>query len=156
MVLLFKGTAGQKLNALRYQTYKEKIVTDTSIVLAKRLPPTESATSYHSLRTFYQIQTWMDRNEKLNPMMYGWQETNNRLTAVMTNLPPAPPQLLSAIRCGCKSVCDTRRCNCREAGLSCTTACKSCDHSTCKNYNILEEDDDDYDDDCDVDPFFDC
>ncbi len=155
MVALFKGEIGQKLNALRYQKYKEKIVTETSNVLAKRLPPTESSTSYHSLRTFYQIQTWMDQNKKLNPLIYGWQETNNRFTAIMTNLPPAPSQLLSAIRCGCKGVCDTRRCNCKLAGLRCTTACKNCDNSTCKNYNILEEDDDD--DDYDMDYFlFDC
>lgn len=145
MVLLFKGKAGQKLNALRYQKFKEKIVTETSNVVAKRLPPTEAATSYHSLRVFYQIQMWMGQNKKLNPLGYGWQERNNRFTSILTNLPPAPSQLLSAIRCGCKGACDSRRCNCKESGLRCTTACKHCDNSTCKNYNILDEDDDEDD-----------
>lgn len=149
MVQLFKGKPGQKLNALRYQKYKEKIVTETSKVLAKRLPPTESATRYHSLRAYYQIQTWMEQNKKLNPLEYGWQETNNRFAAILTDLPPAPSHLLSAIRCGCKGACDTRRCNCTEAGLRCTSACKHCENTTCKNFNILDEEEDDNEDDVD-------
>lgn len=150
MVQLFKGKSGQRLNALRYEKYKEKIATETSKVLAKRLPPTEAATRYHSLRAYYQIHTWMDRGKKLNPLQYGWQETNNRFTAILTNLPPAPEHLLSAIRCGCKGVCDTRRCACREAGLPCTSACKNCDSSTCRNYDVSgEEEDEDSDDDVD-------
>lgn len=146
MVQLFKGKAGMKLNALRFEKYKEKIATETSKVLAKRLPPTESATRFHSLRAYYQIQIWMNRDKKLNPLEYGWHETNNRFTAILTNLQPAPSHLLSAIRCGCKGVCDTRRCNCREAGLGCTSACKHCDSATCRNYNVSGEDEDDDED----------
>lgn len=154
MVQLFKGKAGMKLNSLRFEKYKEKIATETSKVLAKRLPPTESATRFHSLRAYYQIQKWMERNNKLNPLEYGWQETNNRFSAILTNLPPAPLHLLSAIRCGCKGACDTRRCNCREAGLQCTSACKHCDDATCRNYNVSPGEDDDDDNDEDIDYFF--
>ncbi len=153
MVQLFKGKAGKKLNALRFEKYKEKVATETSKVLAKRLPPTESATRYHSLRAYYQIQSWMMRDTELNPLEYGWQVTNNRYSAILTNLPPAPTHLLSAIRCGCKGVCDTRRCNCREAGLHCTSACKHCDNSTCRNYSGLGEEEDD-DNDEDINYFF--
>lgn len=146
MVQLFKGKGGQKLNALRYQKYNEKIATETSNVLAKRLPPTEAATAYHSLRTYYQIQSWMEQNKELNPLEYGWQETNNHFAAISTNLPPAPSHLLSAIRCGCKGFCDTKRCNCKEAKLPCTTACKDCDNMTCKNYDILGQEEDECED----------
>lgn len=143
MILLFKGKAGQKLNVVRYEKYKEKIATETSNVLAKRLPPTESATAYHSLRAYFQIQTWMQQNKELDPLDYGWKETNNRFTPILTNLPPAPSKLLSAIRCGCKGSCDTRRCSCKDVELPCTTACKHCDHDSCKNYNILDEEEED-------------
>lgn len=144
MVLLFKGKEGQKLNKLRFEKYKEKVATETSNVLAKRLPPTESATAYHSLRAYYQIQTWMQQSEGLNPLEYGWKESNNRFTPIFTNLPPAPPALLSSIRCGCKGGCVNLRCNCKGAGLRCTTACKNCDHAKCKNYdNLYDEEEDD-------------
>lgn len=142
MVLLFKGKPEQKLNALRFQKYKEKIATETSIVVAKRLPPTESATRFHSLRSFYQCQTWMQQSKGLNPLEYGWKETNNRLTPIFTSLPPAPESLLSAIRCGCKSNCNNQRCTCKVAGLQCTSACKNCDNKNCSNYISGEPDDD--------------
>ncbi len=147
MTLLFKGKASQKLNALRFEKYKEKIATETSTVVAKRLPPTEGATMYHSLRAFYQIHVWMQQSQELDPLNYGWKQGINRLIPIMTNLPPAPASLLSAIRCGCKGHCDTRRCNCKGIGLRCTAACKHCDHENCKNYEFFceqeEEDDDD-------------
>lgn len=145
MVVLFKGKAGQKLNELRFQKYNEKIATETSVVLSKRLPPTHAATGYHSLRTFYQIQSWMKQSKGLNPLHYGWNESNNRFLPITTHLPPAPTSLLSAIRCGCKSLCNTVRCSCKKAGLKCTSACKNCDHPTCKNYDMSVDDDDEDD-----------
>lgn len=153
MVLLFKGKPGEKLNALRYEKYKEKVATETSAVLSKRLPPTESATSYHSMRTYYQIQTWMGQNKDLNPLDYGWKQTINRFTPIATDLPIAPPELLKAIRCQCKKGdCSTLRCPCKKIGLYCSTACLDCDHACCKNqlYDLIneqEDDNDDYDED---------
>lgn len=141
MVVLFKGKVGQHLNALRFQKYNEKIATESTIV-AKRLPPTEAATAQHSLRAYYQIQTWMQKSEGMSPLNYGWKESSNRLVPILSNLPPAPLSLLSAIRCGCKSTCNTQRCTCKNAGLCCTEACQNCDESSCANYDSFGKDDD--------------
>lgn len=149
MVLLFKGRLSEKLNELSFQKYKDKVATEASNVLAKRRPPTESATSYHSLRTYFQIQTWMGQDEGLNPLEYGWKKSNNGFTPILTDLPPAPPKLLSEIRCKCLGNCNTLRCNCKRNHLFCTSACINCNSDSCLNCDITTEQEDAQDDDLD-------
>ena len=47
--------------------------------------------------------------------------------------PPAPPNLLKIVRCGCKTVCKTMSCSCRKHGLKCTDSCRECREVSCIN-----------------------
>ena len=42
----------------------------------------------------------------------GWMEKDGHLLPVMTDLPPAPEDLLRIIRCNCTTDCSTARCSC--------------------------------------------
>ena len=44
---------------MRYNTFSRKVVTLSSFVTPERLPPTESAIKFHYHRAYYQIMTWI-------------------------------------------------------------------------------------------------
>lgn len=148
--ILYNGKPAQELNDLRYTRFLEKVSSRTTAVQVQSLPPTEAAVHYHSLRMFYQIQTWIG-TKTLDPLQYGWELKNNMLRPKTTDLEPAPARLLSKIRCGCKGSCNTKRCNCRKFNMKCTTACAECKGLSCLNTmpKIIDEDDDHEDDDYD-------
>lgn len=140
LMSLYKGKANETLNELRYRKFDEKTKSGSSAVSPKMLPPTEAAAKFHSLRVFYQIQVWMQN--KLNPFNFGWVERNSILRPVPTNLPAAPANILSKIRCGCGGDCDSLRCTCFKIGLPCTTACKTCAGNSCSNRSTIAIDSD--------------
>ncbi len=55
------------------------------------------------------------------------------LYPILTELPPAPSDLLKVIKCSCTGTCDNLRCSCRKNGIQCSIACKNCKGLTCKN-----------------------
>ena len=55
MVALFRGTLEESLNELRHRILLQKVTSAKSFVVPERLPPTESATRFHSYRSYYQI-----------------------------------------------------------------------------------------------------
>ena len=78
----------------------------------------------------------------------------------MTDMNPAPCELLNVIRCNCnvstKIPCGGKQCSYRSNGLKCVAACGSCRGTECQNCipiidckddkrNILLDDDDGYD-----------
>lgn len=87
------------------------------------LPPTEEAAKQHSLRTYYQVQSWLGVDK--NPTEWGWEISKNGLVPVTSTQKPAPDAILNQISCKCKKGCRAG-CSCRKSGLSCTIICSSC------------------------------
>ena len=84
-------------------------------ILPEKLPPTERAAHYHSLRVHLQIIVWLTfGNTNLEDSLeWGWKLEDSILCPVMTDLAVAPEDLLKYIRCKCKPSnrqCGTNRC----------------------------------------------
>ena len=146
MVSLFNGKPTNSLACLRYNCLSKKVVSATTFVSPERLPPTASATKFHCLRTYLQVMVWMDSDEGMNPVNWGWSVEGDELVPIMMDKSPAPQHLLKVIHCSCKSGCRTLRCNCRKYGFPCTAACGLCQTDYCDNvtsHHVAEEDDED-------------
>ncbi|KAJ8868368.1 hypothetical protein PR048_029884 [Dryococelus australis] len=100
------------------------------------LPPTSAACAENSLRTYNQVQQWRD-NISLNPVNWGWKLAGGFLVPILTSQAPAPESLLRLISCGCKTGCGYR-CECRCAGLTCSTMCGHCRGGSCMNKKIQD------------------
>ena len=144
LVCLYNGK-DECLDDLRYRRFCQKVSTSTTPVKAKTLPPTSATSKYHSLRVYLQIQDWKG-NTQLDPLKWGWKLVDGKLVALLTDLPPAPKELLEIIRCKCKTGCKTGRCTCKKHGLECTSACGECKGMTCENSQQPDLDDDNDDD----------
>ena len=63
----------------------------------------------------------------------------------MTDLEPAPKELLSFVHCNCKTTsrntCGTNLCSCRKNGLTCVAACVDCRGESCNNSRAETVDD---------------
>ena len=151
MVLLFSGKQTDFLASLRHSVFKKKVVSASSFVAPARLPPTASATKFHSLRAYYQIMTWLGLESNLDATDWGWKIEDNQFAPVMTAKNPAPDNLLKIVHCNCTTACTTQRCTCRRYGLPCTSACGECQLESCENPNnvlLMDQDDtEDSDDD---------
>ena len=53
------------------------------------------------------IQEWM--GQALNPEEYRWKFRDGHLLPIVTDLQPAPKELLEVIRCNCESGCSSSR-----------------------------------------------
>jgi hypothetical protein len=137
MIVLYGGKLTDELNTMRYTSYCRMAATSLSRPKPEKLPPTERATYYHSLRAHMQAVVWKTMNTKvLNPQEWGWKEEHNTLVPVLTDNNPAPQKLLNIIRCKCKSLsalCSSALCSCRINGLKCVTACTNCHGEDCSN-----------------------
>ncbi len=51
---------------------------------------------------------------------------------VTTPMPVAPEELVTIIRCNCKSGCKTNQCTCKKNGLNCGAGCIKCEDN-CEN-----------------------
>ena len=120
------------INVLRKMTFLDKVANGTICVNPQSLPPTHSACKYHSLRVYFQILEWKSKSESVNVEEYGWMLRKGVLEPVKTDQDPAPKNILTMIRCGCKSGCKTSQCTCRKLGLECSLVCKNC-RGSCTN-----------------------
>lgn len=133
------------LNELRYFTLHKKVArqkVSASFDLAS-LPPTSEASSLHFLRVYLQVQQWL--GNQLPPTEWGWCLLQGNLLPIPSNRPPAPEHLLQLITCNCKNNC-SKKCDCRLAGLACSTMCSHCRGIDCMNSPrpfITEESEDD-------------
>ena len=137
-VILFGGKQEDSLNFLRYVKFLE-LVTSKAID-PQKLPPTERAAYFHSVRVHLQIILWKELKHKdirFNPEWWGWKLNDSTLIPVMTDIPSGPENLLKFVRCKCKissrNPCGTNACTCRKNGLKCVTACGDCRENDCKN-----------------------
>ena len=108
----------------------------TKPIAPQQLSPTSAAVKYHSMRVFQQTQVWMGNACCLPPEEWGWQIKENKITHILTDLPPAPQNLLK-IRCQCKTGCSSHVCNCRKHGIDCSTECRNCG-GNCSNGSYNE------------------
>lgn len=144
LIALYGGnTYHEKLENLRFRLFIKAAA--SAKVNLSRLPPTQEAASFHSFRTYHQVQMWLG-NEK-DPTEWGWSKSTVGLVPVTTTSSPAPSNLLKLISCRCKKGC-TGACTCRKAGLKCSALCTPCSAKNCQNAPVLliEEDEDDPDD----------
>ena len=118
----------------------EKIATRISSVEAVSLPPTSSAAKYHSKRVYLQIQQWKDPKCDLNPKDWGWFVKDGGLFPILTDIEPAPQELLKIIRCSCTSDCSKKTCSCRKYNKECSVVCTNCKGTACTNAQKIEDD----------------
>lgn len=132
LLTIYHGNQHESINSLRASLFIQKVACSKSAVEPCSLPPTTSATTYHTLRVYHKVQTW--KGEDLPPEEWGWKRNGNgQLQPISTDRSPAPQKLLNLIRCSCKSHCRTLRCTCKKHGLSCTAVCRECRGVSCTN-----------------------
>ena len=130
------------LSSLRYSYLCKKVAAAKTFVTPERLPPTDSATKYHSRQTYLQVMQWMGLSENLDPTKWGWVVQGGKHVPVMMDNGPAPAILLNVIHCNCSVGCRTLRCICKKHGLDCTAVCGPCQDGNYENVNhrpILDE-----------------
>ena len=124
----------------------------------QKLPPTRDALLLHCKRVSYVtaiIKRSLENNPDIpSPDGYGWTKNGESLFIKWSLLPPAPPQILEQITCGCGKGCKSRLCRCRAIGIDCDEFCKCKDCTNHPNHDDTTQDtveDDDEDDGFDDD-----
>ena len=140
-VILFKVKQHfvlETISFFRYEKYNEMACRGS--VLPEKLPPTHRAAYYHGLCVHYQIMCWSGKQMSLDPMEWGWRQSENMLVPIKTDLDVAPALLKTIIHCMCKvgpkGQCETNRCTCRKHGLPCLPSCRGCRGESCSNLNV--------------------
>lgn len=114
-------------------------------VAIERMPPTSRACYFHCLRVHHQVSTWCNLRTVLSKE-YGFKLEAGSMVPIITDMAPAPSDLLREIRCSCKNskkLCAS--CSCAKKRLPCSIHYKCEDQ--CENfppvYQITDETDDD-------------
>lgn len=119
------------LNKLRFKIFMEKI-SGKNAVKPEQLPPTMDSAKQHFLRVYHQLQTWLGYS--IDALEWGWTIYKDRMIPHFMTQPPAAPELLTFIRCGCKEDgCTSANCSCKKHGVSCSLSCLKCNGVTCGN-----------------------
>lgn len=121
------------MNELRFIKY-QSLQIKSSFKLEK-LPPTEGAAKEHSLRSYWQLQSWL--GNKKNPLNWGWKPYMVGISPKYTDEKLIPDELLKKICCGCSKGCGSMQCGCRKHGLQCTNLCTNCDCDNCSNFEKI-------------------
>lgn len=135
-LLCLYGSRDKDLNQLRLRKFQELVRTSKKSVQPKNLPPTSAAAKFHSLRVYYQVQTW--QSEGLDAESWGWKVVDGRMVPLQTDMAIAPKELLQFVRCNCKTGCSTRLCGCKKLNLPCTAACGEC-KGACENKEEVDD-----------------
>ena len=147
LVCLYSGKEGDNLDGLRYAKFCDKVATNKVHIRPQTLPPTSAAARYHNMRVYLQVKHWLCVCN-MKETDWGWMTKDENLVPVMTDLPPAPDELLRVISCNCTTDCSTARCSCRKLSLKCSPVCGQCRDIGCSNSTAAdisdEDDDDDY------------
>ena len=141
---LYLKTYDGSLNELRHRFYVQEVASSKTGAKPESLPPTESAAGLHAQRVYLKVQEWkhLEQTHKLQPLDWGWQIKNDKLVPSMTTMPLAPQDLVSIVRCSCKtSGCASKSCSCRKAGQPYVSACQNYSINGCSDQQQVEEDD---------------
>ena len=109
------------------------------LISTENLLPTEHSASFHSMRTYLQVQAWLGR--ELSPEDWGFQLIHGQCRPIRMVEAPAPIELLKIIRCNCSQNCSTKVCTCKKFNLFCTVACGQCRGLSCCNREPSEDSD---------------
>ncbi len=86
---LYGGKATDSLTSLRYSKFME-MRSNGKVLEPERLPPTERAAFFHSLRVHYQVVVWTQlSDDKLDPMEWGWKLQGSALMPILTDIDPS-------------------------------------------------------------------
>ena len=137
MKLMYGGTLTDTLGSLRYVKYMKLASAKQKL---EKLPPTERAAYFHSLRVYDQVREWNTLEENNGVATeWGWKIEDNSLRPIQTDEAPAPDEILNVVHCNCliggKNLCGGSRCSCVANGVKCVPACGNCRGSECLNYN---------------------
>jgi hypothetical protein len=119
--------APKALDELRYLH-----IISPKYVAIERMPPTSRACYFHCLLVHHQVSTWRNLGTVLSKEEYGFKLEAGSVVPIMTDMAPAPSDLLREIRCSCKSrkkLCVS--CSCAKKRLPCSIHCKCEGH--CEN-----------------------
>jgi len=140
LINVYNGTVEESLNSLYYKHFCEKVATNAVYIHPQTLlPPTSAAAKYHSLHVYLQVQKWKGCSAEVQPLEWGWKMSEGKQMPVLTDLPPAPDELLKIIRCNCHTDCSSLRCTCEKHNVRCSTACGNCRRLGCTNSDNLED-----------------
>lgn len=135
-----------ELNVMRFTLFQKLVNTKRSIACNLcSLPPTSDSLYHHSLRVYFQVQTWLGRGDLLNPVDYGWKKSENGLMPITTKEKLIPDNLISILKCSCRKGCKSNKCSCRSNDKKCSALCQYCKGMNCSNAPseiILEEEED--------------
>jgi len=154
--MIYGAKEDERLNSLRYRRYMQILARSTQKPRPERLPPTERAAYFHLMRVHLQVVQWnLLKTDCLIPTDWGWELHDNAYVPTMTDLKPAPAELLHVIVCQCQTTtnkpCGSKTCTCRRFGLHCVPACKNCYGEMCTNAAVLTTSDSTCDNDRDED-----
>jgi len=117
-----------------------------------KLPPTKAALLQHNkrARTFATIALSYSDPSPTQPELIGngWVLINGVRVSHMTELLPAPSEILELVKCGCKTGCVKNTCTCRRHNMVCTDICQcNINELQCQNdehvYSAIESDEED-------------
>ena len=81
---------------------------------------------------------------QIDPRDWGWEVKGGMISPIVTDLEPAPEELLRIVRCKCKLLskrpCNSNVCSCRKNGLTCVAACCNCRGSAITQINMDKDD----------------
>ena len=101
-VHLYGSKQTDSLNNFLYMQFIE-MTSCGKKVEPERIPPTEITALFHGLRFHQQVVVWAKlANHALVLQEWEWKLESNILSPIMTDLDPAPENLLKFIRCNCK------------------------------------------------------
>jgi len=121
---LYGQSSAENVNDARYKAF----CMASSALPELSMPPTSDALYQHCKRANYQAAIMRHSLKAImcapSPIGNGWHLEDGELTVTWMTRNPAPESVLQAVHCSCKqSKCETGRCSCMSARLSCTDLC---------------------------------
>ena len=99
LYLSYGGKGHETLGRSCHAKYMD-MVTSSNAVQPENLPPTESATHYHTSRVHLQVTKWKNLSLTcLDPKEWEWKEKNGVMEPAKTDIEPAHAWFLQVIRC---------------------------------------------------------
>ena len=127
----YGGRENETLSSLRFAKFMAMVSSCKGKLNSCKLPPTDRAAHFHSLRAHLQILVWANLTiTEYDQEKWGWKLSGIIMTPIMTDQDAAPQSLLQFVRCKCKlasrNPCGNNGCTCRKNGLKCVTTCGDC------------------------------
>lgn len=122
---LYGQSSADNVNDARYKAF----CMASSALPELSMPPTSDALYQHCKRVNYQAaimrHSLKGKMCAPSPVGNGWHLEDGELTVMWMTRNPAPDSVLKVVHCSCKQgKCETGRCSCMSARLTCTDLCR--------------------------------